>query len=393
VVKFPKINFKLSQKFLIFFNAFFIMSFLLVIAFLYNKNHQTSSDLLALEKSYTTSQAELNNLKNQDQYKINEDLKNKVNDIKKVYTDSVSSYESILKLKERTDDTRKYDVLYKELIILLSDQKYDEAQDKIKDLNDQIAAKNEELNAALAVATPVPAPASNTPPASGYSRQQVSTSAGTFTVAMVAADLGSTKVIVDTASDSACPNNCPALPLAEYVSRNNAFAGVNGSYFCPADYPSCAGKENSFDTLLMNKNKTYFNSDNNVYSNVPAVIFGSGWVRFVARSEQWGRDTSIDSMIANQGLLVQGGNITYGDDGDPKKGSFGARSFVANKGSTIYIGVVFNATVAQSAIVMHELGMENALNLDDGGSTALWSGGYKAGPGRPLPNAILFVQK
>ena len=37
--------------------------------------------------------------------------------------------------------------------------------------------------------------------------------------------------------------------------------------------------------------------------------------------------------------------------------------------------------------------MENALNLDDGGSTALYSGGYKVGPGRDLPNAVLFVRK
>ena len=30
---------------------------------------------------------------------------------------------------------------------------------------------------------------------------------------------------------------------------------------------------------------------------------------------------------------------------------------------------------------------------DDGGSTALYSGGYKVGPGRELPNVILFVKK
>jgi hypothetical protein len=42
---------------------------------------------------------------------------------------------------------------------------------------------------------------------------------------------------------------------------------------------------------------------------------------------------------------------------------------------------------------MKAMGMENALNLDNGGSTALWSGGYKVGPGRDLPNVILFVGK
>lgn len=143
----------------------------------------------------------------------------------------------------------------------------------------------------------------------------------------------------------------------------------------------------------MNKNKVYFNSDNNVYSVVPAVIFLGNSVRFVSRSLDWGRDTGIDSMIANQPLLVSGGNVVFGGDGDPKKGSKGPRSFVANKGNTVYIGVTYNATVAENANVLKALGMDNALNLDSGGSTALWYGGYKAGPGRGIPNAILFIRK
>ena len=143
----------------------------------------------------------------------------------------------------------------------------------------------------------------------------------------------------------------------------------------------------------MNKNKTYFNADNNVYSTVPAVIFLSGSMRFVGQSLEWGRDTGVDSMIANQPLVLSGGNVAFGGDGDPKKGSRGSRSFVGNKGSTAYIGVVHNATVAEVGHVLKTLGLENALNLDSGGSTALWSGGYKAGPGRGIPNAILFVRK
>lgn len=239
-----------------------------------------------------------------------------------------------------------------------------------------------------------PAPViNNAPPGAGYSRQSVSSDAGVFTVSMIGADISSTRVIVDTASPGDCFNNCPVLALTDYVARNGAYAGVNGSYFCPADYASCAGKTNTFDTLLMNKDKVYFNSANNVYSNNPAVIFGGGYIRFVGAASQWGRDTGIDSMISNYPLLLAGGNITFGGDDDPKKGSKGARSFVANRGNSVYIGVVHSATVAESARVMKALGMENALNLDDGGSTALYSGGYKVGPGRALPNVILFVRK
>ena len=66
---------------------------------------------------------------------------------------------------------------------------------------------------------------------------------------------------------------------------------------------------------------------------------------------------------------------------------------MGNKGSTVYIGVIYNVTVAEMPYVLKALGMENALNLDSGGSTALWSGGYKAGPGRNIPNAVLFVRR
>lgn len=240
-------------------------------------------------------------------------------------------------------------------------------------------------------ATPTPV-VNNVPPGSGYSRQSVTSDVGTFTVSLVASEIASTRVIVDTASSGDCTDNCPVLSLGDYVSRNGAFAGINGSYFCPSTYPDCQNKKNSFDTLLMNKDKVYFNSANNVYSNVPAVIFGGGYVRFIGASSEWGRETGINSMIANQPLLLSGGNITFGGDGDPKKGSVGNRSFVSTKGGTVYIGVVQSATVAQVAHVLKAMGMENALNLDSGGSTALWSGGYKFGPGRNIPNAILFTR-
>ena len=241
----------------------------------------------------------------------------------------------------------------------------------------------------VATAAPV---INNVPPNAGYSRQSVKTDAGIFTVSIVSADISSTRVIVDTASTSDCASNCPALSLGDYVARNGGFAGINGTYFCPKDYASCAGKENTFDLLVMNKDKYYFNSANNVYSTNPVVGFRSGSVNFVTTGSQWGRDTSLTGVLMNYPLLVFNGNITFGGDDDPKKGSKGSRSFVANRGSIVYIGVVHSATVAESARVMKAMGMDNALNLDNGGSTALWYGGYKVGPGRQIPNAIIFTK-
>lgn len=182
--------------------------------------------------------------------------------------------------------------------------------------------------------------------------------------------------------------------MADYVSKGGGFAGINGPYFCPAEYPSCAGKTNSFDTLLMNKSKFYFNSSNNVYSSVPAMIFSSGNVRLVERSSDWGRDTGVDAVVASQPLLISGGEVRFGGDGDIKKTSKGTRSFISSKDKTVYIGVVRNATIAEVAKVLKTLGMQSALNLDSGGSTAFYvNGKYVVGPGRQTPFGIIFVRK
>lgn len=352
--------------------------------------------MLEVEKSQQqleihTLTSELNAVRNEDQYVKNAQLSEKIKNIQTTYGQAVTAYESLLDLKAESPQAATLDAQFADILSDLSKEQWATASSSITSLTTTMA----KLRAVLATTFTIPATVTqnNTAPASGYSRQSVSVDNQQFLVDIVAGDLGSTKVIVDTASGGDCSNNCPTLPLADYIARNGAYAGVNGSYFCPAEYPSCAGKTNTFDTLLMNKNKVYFNSANNVYSTVPVVVMLGSSLRFIGRSLDWGRDTSPDSLIANRPLLVSGGNIVFTGEGEPKEGNAGSRSFIANKGTIAYIGVVHNASVAQSAQVMKALGMDNALNLDDGGSTALWDGGYKVGPGRNLPNVILFVRK
>ncbi len=351
----------------------------------------TTNEKEKLSKQAASISAELAALKIQDQYKRNQQLQGDISQIEKTYTQTVNTYEDLLRLKDNEKDTSKFDDAFADILTLLSQRSYATASAELTKLRADIQTEQDKIAATFVI--PANVPVSNVAPGSGFSQQSVSTDVGTFLVDMVAADMGSTHVYVDTASSGTCGNDCPVLSLSDYVSRNGAYAGVNGSYFCPADYPSCAGKTNSFDTLLMNKNKVYFNSDNNKYSVVPAVIFGNGFIRFVGQSLEWGRDTSIDSMIANQPLVVSGGNISFGGNGDPKMGSKGTRGFVASRGNTVYIGMIFNTTVAEMGHVGKSLGFENMLNMDDGGSAALWFGGYKVGPGRNIPNAILFVRK
>lgn len=358
----------------------------------YQKLTNSLSANKTLQQQFNKVKSDLNTLKNQDQIKRNDQLKEEIDNINKTYNSALVAYEEILKLEDEKVEVDPLREDFAQILSFLSDKNYASASAVLLILNQKISQEQQKLLASKV--TPAPnIPVSNTPPGSGFSQQNVQTDAGTFLIDIISADLNSTKVIVDTASDSDCANDCPVLSLGDFAARSGAFAGVNGSYFCPATYPSCADKKNSFDTLLMNKNKHYFNSDNNIYSTVPAAIFSGNSVRFVAQSLEWGRDTSVDAVIANRPLLLMGGNIMFSGEGEPKEGSQGSRSFVGNKGSTVYIGVVYSASVADSAKVLKTLGLDNAINLDDGGSTALWFGGYKAGPGRNIPNALLLVKK
>lgn len=377
---------------LIFSGLILASSFLII--FLNQNLSKKSSENITLSQKLKDVSLKLKDLENQDQYKINQQLKENIKNIETSYDQAVSLYEKITDLKAQKQDTKKLDEDFAKTLNYLSDLNYSSASASLKILATDIKKKEEEVVVLQTkTSTPQNITQSNNPPGSGFSVQSVSTENGNFTVYIIAADLNSTKVVVDTASDSDCSNNCPVLSLSDYVSRSGAYAGINGSYFCPAEYPSCSGKTNSFDLLIMNKNKVYFNSSNNVYSTNPAVIFSGSSARFVGRALEWGRDTGVDSVLSNYPLLVSGNNISYTSGGDAKYAPKGTRTFVAAKGNTAFIGAVLNATMAESAIVLKALGMDNALNLDQGGSTALWSGGYKLGPGRGIPNAILFVRK
>jgi len=352
--------------------------------FLKSQNYEVALQL-------NTTKEQLEELRSQDQFLINKELQEEIKNINKNYLKTVDSYGDLLDLKTKSSKTEKLDVLFADILKYLAARNYASAAATLTDFNNKIMLEEQKL--ASVVTIPASVPQSNIPPSVGYSRQKVQTDAGEFMVSLVSADLNSTRVVVDTASEQDCNNDCPVLSLSEYISRNGAFAGVNGSYFCPATYPQCADKKNAFDTLLMNKNKRYFNSDNNVYSVNPAVIFSGNSARFVQKTLEWGRDAGVDAVISNYPLLVYSNAIVFEGDSDAKHNSKGGRSFVGVTGSTVYIGVVHNATVLESAKTLYVLGIHNAMNLDDGGSTALWYSGYKVGPGRNLPNALLLVRK
>jgi exopolysaccharide biosynthesis protein len=71
----------------------------------------------------------------------------------------------------------------------------------------------------------------------------------------------------------------------------------------------------------------------------------------------------------------------------------GTRGVIAFDSTYLYLAVIGSATVPEIATVMRALGARDAMNLDGGGSVAMWiGGGYVVGPGRLLPNAILLMK-
>ena len=60
----------------------------------------------------------------------------------------------------------------------------------------------------------------------------------------------------------------------------------------------------------------------------------------------------------------------------------------------IFLVIAYNATVPELADIMQTLKVDDALNLDGGGSAAMiYNGEYMVGPGRNIPNAIIFAEE
>lgn len=238
---------------------------------------------------------------------------------------------------------------------------------------------------------PVAKPASG-PPGAGYSRITVSTERGSFTVSVVSIDMTGIRMVIDTASENDCPNDCPTIPLGEYVSRNGAFAGINGSYFCPADYPDCESKKNSFDFPVYNSRLNKWVNQGNLFWNNRAIIYQDGGGMYFLRNAN-SFNGGLTAGITNYPGLLDGGEVIV--DHYPltdKLRSKGSKTGIGLRGNVVYLVVAGNVDIYDLAHIFKSLGATHALNLDGGGSTALWYGGYKAGPGRSLPNAVLFVR-
>jgi hypothetical protein len=236
------------------------------------------------------------------------------------------------------------------------------------------------------------------PPTSGLSTINVNTEKGVFSATVLSLDLASVRVVTDTGNDADCTNNCTTLSLAGFVTKNGGFAGVNGSYFCPATYPECGGKTNSFDFPVYNTRLGHWVNSNNLSWGERRAIFyidGSG-AHYQNNSS--GFSGGLNAGIINYPGLVDGGNVQIDENQSglsDKQKAVGVKVGIGLRDQThIMVVIAKNVNMYQFAYVFKALGATGALNLDTGGSTALISNGsYVYGPGRDLPNAIIFANK
>src|SRR5690606_11896268 len=98
------------------------------------------------------------------------------------------------------------------------------------------------------------------------------------------------------------------------------------------------------------------------------------------------------AAVSNYPTLVENGDVIV--QHEPLEQSMhqrATRGAIGYSDQYYYLVIAQSASVTDLAHIMKILGSKYAINLDGGGSAALYYGSsYAFGPGRLLPNAIVF---
>lgn len=249
-------------------------------------------------------------------------------------------------------------------------------------------ATSSSKKSATSSASPSPSPALSSE--AGPAGDSLHTLRGDFIIQVVTLPI-SAKMVTDTASDSDCPKDCPTFALAEFVTKNGGVAGITGTFNCPSDYPDCTEKKESFDFSVYNSRlKKWINQSNLSWNDRSMMYQDDSGYHYQQEAKNF--SGSLNAGIVNFPGILSNGQVTVNPAGLPEKQrSKGTKSGVGYGKDNIYLVVAYNADMEDFAEVFKTLGALNALNMDGGGGAALYhNGGYKAGPGRNLPNAIIF---
>lgn len=239
-----------------------------------------------------------------------------------------------------------------------------------------------------------------------YRGYTISTTRGSFPIQVATFGRNTYTITTDSAELKDCDSECSAKSLSDYVGENSGFAGMNGTYFCPPDYSSCASKVNSFlppvfntaaDTMLQEDALPFHAGPLLVQHTDHSLSYFHRTIDFGYTVNQYEQRTGkqVRSAIANYPSLMESGKVVVGSEpmeaGQTTKASRGGIGF---NDSVIFLVRASGASVTDLAYIFQVLGAKNAMNLDGGGSSALYYGGtYKVGPGRLLPNAVVIKRR
>ena len=335
-------------------------------------------NLLSEADSLKTQIEELSSIKENQDYQ-------KIQDIYKSYETFVSNLDRNIKLKI---DTKEYEGSVSKWGEMLIKKDFDNLKGEI----DTLTSKLDEAHEKYLASIPKPV---TTQVSGGGNYMTVDTDRGKFGVYLIKVALSDVKVITASANGDDCKDNCPTKSLAEHVKDNGGFAGMNGAYFCPPDYSSCSGKINSSDyAFYKSSSDKWLNKGALSWGDTGLATFNGSSAKFYKKSSDYGGD-SVTAGISNYPSLLHGGEVVINSDKltSYQKDVKGARGAIGVGDSNLYLAIISNATVIDAAHVMKALGAKDALNLDGGGSSALYlNGSYLVGPGRSLPNAIVLVK-
>ncbi len=378
-----------------------------------SQHKTTVTQVSALSKNLQTKQEAIASLQNQIK-KVNKNYVNlQSTDLSKqeatlqAQLDSVNNaFNTYTSLQKQISDAKNLglntDIFTTQLAAisqLLLSQDYSDAISSGNTLNTNITNAVNAYKAQKAAAEAAAPPANL--PGSSFNITTISAQGKQYTVYYVSIDLTSPnlKIITDTADSSDCTNNCNLLDLMTYYNRDHGFAAINGSYFCPASYSNCAGLTNSYDYPFYNSNlKKWINQGDLSWINRSIFTFDGSAQFYGDGTTYLGSNATPPAVNAGfamaPGLLHNGQVIVNNFPLDTKSSTVAAtRGAFGLKGNNLIIADAFGCTVPQMAYIMQAMGATEAINLDGGGSTAMiYNGKYVLGPGRAIPNAIIFAR-
>ncbi len=249
---------------------------------------------------------------------------------------------------------------------------------------------------------------------SQYQHKTITTASGNFAVDIVEINLANPNLKIITDTIKPWPDKASSLgafgaqSLGKFVLENNGLAGINGTYFCssagcgPANYYFYPVYDTSEEVLVNESELKYWTT-----GPIMAWDENNKFYYFKDSREFVGVENfentyglKLQAAIGNKPRLIEKRmNLLIEWDIDEKQKNAKAwRNAIAYKDSplknglgTIYLVVAQNATVPDLADIMKVMEVDYALNLDGGLSSALfYNDEYMLGPGRNVPNAIVF---